>query len=323
MGGVAVVDAKMEQNIQTTIQSRYSVSLRQMLCWGGRLRRCGPCALLGNADAVLIDPAAAHKHQIWRRLRLLDLAHLVGVCGDSPENPRQVSYRGLSHRGLMASNFNPLSPRENGETRLPIPPPPLLTRSSNDYFDQPTTPTRHGFASPQQTPQGSPSKNVVPPGAYDLPNVFDKAMKLQPTIGTPTRNGRQQVAETSPQRNSVLVADGRYEVEYPDYGQAAMPGSPTRKSNKENTPPGSRPVLKKESSFLNHAAQSRENVYRTKEATESKTQYVQRGLSADDVEKLQKPSIKRLSNVTQLCKAGSFVVIIRKLTFLRLPRLLL
>lgn len=202
----------------------------------------------------------------------------------------------------MASSFHPLSPRENGEMRLPIPPPPLLTRSSNDYYDQPTTPTHHGLASPQQTPQGSPSKNVVPPGAYDLPNVFDNAMKLQPNLSTPSKIGRLQLSETSPQRNSVLVAEDRYGVDYPDYAQAAMPGSPTRKSNKENTPPGTRPALKKEASFLNHAAQSRQEVYKTKEATESKTQYVQRGLSAEDIEKLQKPSIKRLSNVTQLCK---------------------
>ena len=202
----------------------------------------------------------------------------------------------------MAANVQPLSPRENGETRLPIPPPPLLTRSSNDYYERPMTPTHNGFAIQQQTPQGSPSKNVVPPGAYELPNVFDNAMNLQPTLGTPTKNGRQQLAETSPQRGSVLIAEDRFGSNYPDFAQAAMPGSPTRKSGKENTPPGMRPALKKEPSFLNHAAQSRQEIYKTKEATESKTQYVQRGLSAEDIEKLQKPSIKRLSNVTQLCK---------------------
>jgi serine/threonine protein kinase len=135
-----------------------------------------------------------------------------------------------------------------------------------------------------------------------LPNVFDNAMKLPPTLSTPTKIGRGQLAETSPQRNSVLIADDRYGVDYPEYSHAAMPGSPTRKSNKENTPPGTRPALKKEASFLNHAAQSRQEVYKTKEATESKTQYVQRGLSAEDIEKLQKASVKRLSNVTQLCK---------------------
>src|SRR2546430_13482153 len=203
----------------------------------------------------------------------------------------------------MAGNLHPLSPCENREMRLPIPPPPLLTRSSNDYFDHPSMPTRHGFASPQQTPQGSPSKNVVPPGAYDLPNVFDNAMKLQPMMsGSPTRNARQQLVETSPQRNSMLVIEDTYAMDLPDYGQAAMPGSPTRKSNKENTPPGIRPALKKDSNFLGHAAQSRQEVYKTREAAESRTQYIQRGLSAEDIEKLQKPSVKRLANVTQLCK---------------------
>ena len=127
-------------------------------------------------------------------------------------------------------------------------------------------------------------------------------MKLQPTMPTsPTRNARQQLVETSPQRNSVLVADDWADV--PDYGQAAMPGSPTRKSNKENTPPGIRAALKKDSNFLGHAAQSRQEVYKTREAAESRTQYIQRGLSAEDIEKLQKPSVKRLANVTQLCKS--------------------
>jgi hypothetical protein len=129
-------------------------------------------------------------------------------------------------------------------------------------------------------------------------------MKLQPTMtGSPTRNTRQQLVETSPQRNSVLVAEERFTMDLPDYGQAAIPGSPTRKSNKENTPPGIRPALKKDANFLGHAAQSRQEVYKTREATESRTQYIQRGLSAEDIEKLQKPSVKRLANVTQLCKS--------------------
>jgi len=123
--------------------------------------------------------------------------------------------------------------------------------------------------------------------------------------GSPTRNARQQLVETSPQRNSVLVVEDKYAMDLPDYGQAAMPGSPTRKSNEENTPPVIRPALKKESSFLGHAAQSRQDVYKTREATESRTQYIQRGLSAEDIEKLQKPSVKRLANVTQLCKSTS------------------
>jgi len=100
----------------------------------------------------------------------------------------------------------------------------------------------------------------------------------------------------------MLVAEDKYAVDFSDYGQAAMPGSPTRKSNKENTPPDLRPALKKESGFLGHAAQSRQEIYKTREATESRTQYIQRGLSAEDIEKLQKPSVKRLANVTQLCE---------------------
>ena len=77
-------------------------------------------------------------------------------------------------------------------------------------------------------------------------------------------------------------------------------GSPTRRSNKENTPPGPRPGMSKESSFINHAAASRQEPYKTRDQADSgRPKYVsQQGLTHEELEKLQKPSIKRLANVT-------------------------
>ncbi|KAF2098032.1 kinase-like protein [Rhizodiscina lignyota] len=186
---------------------------------------------------------------------------------------------------------------------MPTSPPPLHTRSTNEmYVDIPSTPTRQGFTSPQQTPQGSPSKTQVPPGAYDLPNVFENAMKLLPTFGTPSKNAPNQQSPGSPGKAVAHETDGGYS-DYPEYQQAGvgqMPGSPTKKSNKENTPPGPRPGLKKESSFVTQAAASRQEPYKPRETDTQPGYNTQRGLTKEDLEKLQKPSVKRLANVTQL-----------------------
>ncbi|TID16155.1 kinase-like protein [Venturia nashicola] len=188
------------------------------------------------------------------------------------------------------------SRNENNEFKLPIPPPALHMRPGNEYYNQPTTPSQYGFTSPPQTPQGSPSKNQMPPGAHDLPNVFDNAMRLIPTAaGPPSNIGRSQ--PSSPTKSGIPIAEDNY-AEFSDYSAAgATPGSPTRKSNKENTPPGARPSPKKEASYINQAAQSRQEAYKTRDEPK---QTIQRGLSQEDIDKLQKPSIKRLANVTQL-----------------------
>jgi cell cycle protein kinase DBF2 len=185
------------------------------------------------------------------------------------------------------------------EFKLPIPPPLLHTRSGNDIYQPPGTPTQDGFTSPAQTPQGSPSKNRMPPGANDLPNVFENAMKLLPNAnGSPPKLNRQ-----SQSANTVY---GEYNDFSSDIdGTTVIPGSPTRQSNKENTSPG-RPQLHKQESSYNSAAASRQAPYKSREnlelGTQGQTQTLSRGLSAGDLEKLQKPSVKRLSNITQLCK---------------------
>jgi len=184
-----------------------------------------------------------------------------------------------------------------GQTNISMPP-PLHTRNTNEMYEQPTTPIQGQLVSPQQTPQGSPSKHQQPPGAFDLPNVFDNAMKLLPTHN---KTGRQQLSPSSPNKNgNVLSESDQNGFSAYDMGMPP-PSSPTRQSAKENTPPQHlRPALKTESSFVNHAAQSRQAPYKPNEAAPAQYQ-VQRGLSKEDLEKLQKPSVKRLANVTQLC----------------------
>ena len=179
--------------------------------------------------------------------------------------------------------------------QLPMPPPPLHTRGGD--MDRPRTP-QEGFTSPQQTPQGSPSKHHHPPGAFDLPHVFENAMKLLPTAGSPSRT--KPGSPTSPNKARQHAGD---DTDYSTHEATTItPGSPTRKSNKENTPPSARPGLQKESSYITHAAQSRQEPYRTRE-TEQSTRYLNSAqrLSIEDLEKAKKPAVKRLANVTQLC----------------------
>ena len=195
-----------------------------------------------------------------------------------------------------------------------MPPPPLHTRSGNGALDRPQTPDQQRFTSPSQTPQGSPSKRQCPPGANNLPDAFNNALKLTSTpLNSPAKVARQQPASsaTAPNRNTVLVAgdcnntnsNSNFDdsVIHKD-AYATTPGSPTRKSNKENTPPGLKGP--KEASYpQNQAAASRQELYQPREppgASNRKNYETQRGLTVEELEKLQKPQVKRLANVTQL-----------------------
>lgn len=181
---------------------------------------------------------------------------------------------------------------------MPIPPPLLHTRSGNEMYDRPHTPTTpgsatgHGFTSPVQTPQGSPSKKQFPPGANDLPNVFDNAMKLAPM--SPTKMQPQ-----SPTKAGFAVDEHSNQDPFADPSpQQYQPRSesPTRQSNKENAPAGGTGFLK--GVQQNHAANAREQQYRT---ADKKTLTTMKGLTTEELQKLQLPKIKRLANVTQLC----------------------
>lgn len=209
---------------------------------------------------------------------------------------------------------------------LPVPPPPLHPRSSQkeDLSDRPSTPvSRSNFINPVSTPQGSPSKNRNPPGANELPTAFDTAMKLTPAnlsspvklnrvpIGTPLTPGKGPNAKAVEEyfANSTPNAD-----ESIIHKSAIPSGSPVRRQGKENnTPPTTRQTdppslnqaaISRDSPSLNQAAISRQELYQTRELPPPPTRKynTQRGLTAEELEILHKPNVKRLANVTQLCE---------------------
>ncbi|GKZ19324.1 hypothetical protein AbraIFM66951_005553 [Aspergillus brasiliensis] len=176
--------------------------------------------------------------------------------------------------------------------RLPNPPPLLHTRAGNEALDRPSTPAENGFTSPVQTPQGSPSKNRMPPGAIDLPNVFEKALKLNPT--SPTKG-------TYNHYNHPMFAPPRSGEDFTESVIRQPPGSPTRKSNKENTPPNSTRLTKDLGPNPAAAAISRHEPYQQRDLESiQRRQVPMRGLTPEELEKLQNPRVKRLVNVTQL-----------------------
>lgn len=209
----------------------------------------------------------------------------------------------------MSSFITNLFPNSGNkhEGILPVPLPPLQTRSSqNDIFsERPSTPNRNSFITPVSTPQGSPSKKQNPPGANDLPVAFENGMKLTPTtLGSPTKSGRPKTATPlSPGKSNALAVDDAY------FGNAvgsvddsiihkSAPTSPLRKQGQENTPPASRGGLE---TTQNLAAISRQELYQTREAPVATKKYnTQRGLTVEELEILHKPNVKRLANVTQL-----------------------
>lgn len=203
----------------------------------------------------------------------------------------------------MANIFS--SPRgDKQETVSSLP--QLQTRNTHydPYGERPSTPSRNSWISPVSTPQGSPSKKVAPPGANDLPSAFDNAMKLTPTgtgFGSPSKTNRMPVTPLSPGKNNAQQDDGYFAAadESMLHKSAISPGSPLRKQGKENTPPTSR--LGMDAGAQTLAAQSRQEIYAPREQPMRKYN-TQRGLTAEELETLQKPNVKRLANVTQLCK---------------------
>ena len=182
-----------------------------------------------------------------------------------------------------------------------MPPPLLHTRSGNE-FDRPNTPTNNVFLSPLQTPQGSPSKHQLPPGAKELPNVFDNAMKLDP--GTPTKQGKFQFGLGSPNK------PGRQPVPE-DAGEITK--SPTNAAKKgteqENTPPSARFGKEPASSTPAYAAVSRQEQY---ESTNRRQLSPLRGFTPEELEKLSLPKVKRLANVTQICTRLILLLVVDK-----------
>lgn len=188
---------------------------------------------------------------------------------------------------------------ERHDMRLPNPPPLLHTRSGNGPIERPSTPvdSRQAFISPAQTPHGSPSKHSVPPGSMDLPHAFDKALKLAPS--TPTRSALKE----SPLSSAKSMASMSDNVSLAESVIHEPPGSPTRRGNKENRPPSPTRVRK---DFAGHgnpnaAAISRQEQYQPREESIPKRHVPLRGMTQEELEKAQDPSVKRLVNVTQIC----------------------
>lgn len=200
----------------------------------------------------------------------------------------------------MTSTVPSPSPLNKGKPNLnmPMPPPLLHTRSGNEIYEAPSTPTGAAFTSPYATPQGSPSKNRLPPGANDLPDAFDSAMSI--SSGSPVKVGRQQLSPGSPNKASRQGFNDSLDANINLSEFSLAPGSPTRKQGKENTPPGLR---SSKPTTPNQAAVSRQEPYQARDTDSgAKARYnPQRGLTTEELEKLQLPKVKRLANVTQLC----------------------
>ena len=114
----------------------------------------------------------------------------------------------------------------------------------------------------------------MPPGALNLPGVFEKAMKLAPS--SPTKSG---------------------------FGTPGSPGKGLSVLEDFNVP-----RLGKELGLnANSAAVSRMEQYQQRDNMESVRRaqnQTMRGLTPEELEKLQLPKVKRLANVTQLCKSS-------------------
>ncbi|OLN85721.1 Serine/threonine-protein kinase sid2 [Colletotrichum chlorophyti] len=185
----------------------------------------------------------------------------------------------------------------------------LFPGGAKDASTRPETPTRNSFVTPASTPQGSPSKRTNPPGAYELPDAFENALKLntpvleRPRLDRPLSvittplspgKGNSKGAETY---NSPIVDDSVL------HKGATSTGSPLKKSHgQENTPPIPRLAGTDSPYQQSHAAQSRHELYqpREKPITPRNKFNTQRALTPEELEILQRPNVRRMVNVTQL-----------------------
>lgn len=186
-------------------------------------------------------------------------------------------------------------------------------QDKQDVAQRPATPNRNSFVTPTITPQGSPSKKTVPPGAHDLPvafdnlklnstNPFDAPVKFDPAaLGNHLSTGRIN-------NNTInIFEDGPDAAADESIIQKPATAASPRKHGQENTPPvTTRPPIVDSPSYISHAAVSRQGLYqqtgRERPSTPAKKFNTSRGLTAEERELLQKPNVKRLVNVTQLCR---------------------
>jgi cell cycle protein kinase DBF2 len=180
------------------------------------------------------------------------------------------------------------------------------SRDKTGDASRPETPVRNanmGFLNPPTTPQGSPSKKTIPPGANELSSAFDNAMSLNET---PLRLTRPQsvITPLSPGRsNAQPVEDLSASVDDSViHKTSSSTGSPLRKQGQENTPPVSRFAGTVSALQHNHAAVTRQQLYEPnpRHTIAAKKFNTSRGLTAEEREILQKPHVRRMVNVTQL-----------------------
>lgn len=218
------------------------------------------------------------------------------------------------------TNLFPASQAGKGETNL-----------QDGFKDRPSTPNRSSFINPVQTPQGSPSKNQRPPGAYEIPTAFssptkaqsknppasyelpvafDSALKLgRADLSSPVKQERG--TPLSPGKSNALAVDDSYfsgPVENADESilhKSVASGIPVRKHGKENTPPSSRSGTDAILPQTQAALSRQEHYQREPPAQSSKKYNTQRGLTKEELAIINKPNVRRLANVTQLCKSCS------------------
>lgn len=175
---------------------------------------------------------------------------------------------------------------------------------------RPSTPVRNTFIEPASTPQGSPSKRTFPPGAHDLPQALESHLKLNSSVlDSPIRLGRPQssVAPLSPAKiNKVQPSDAESTTTLGDESilQRSAPATPLKHQGQENTPPTASKIPVQTS----HAALSRQDVYQSTRAAPPPNKFeTSRGLTQEERDILEKPNVRRLVNVTQLCKSSTYL----------------
>jgi len=188
-------------------------------------------------------------------------------------------------------------------------------QDKSGLVSRPETPTKNNFITPISTPQGSPSKKTLPPGANDLPVTFDTLNLGSTMLDSPLKLGQPQSAVTplAPVKGNTQVFDDSTAVDDSIIHKGgAQPVSQLKKQQgQENTPPPSIPRLAVPEPALtqhNHAALSRQDLYtRDRPITPAKKFNTSRGLTPEELEILQRPNVKRLVNVTQLCEPADLV----------------
>lgn len=169
---------------------------------------------------------------------------------------------------------------------------------------RPGTPTKtNSFINPP-TPHGSPSKKTVPPGAHDLTSTFENAMNLNDAPAVKLTRPQSVITPLSPGRSNVQPFDDSSTfVDESVIHKGPAPTSPLKKQGQENTPPAARLAGVDSPHQHNHAAVTRQQLYEPKDRplTPAKKFNTSRGLTQEEREILQKPNVKRMVNVTQLC----------------------